>query len=144
MKVKIFCFSIHFLPFVPMDHFPALVSSGHCPAWQWKSSELCTTQLPHPTPTQYNSLFFHKIFSTEFPKVNVSLTRTSRDEVSPPYVKIVVPSFAVAWQYLFIYSQKIQNVSKVKLDFKKVSTTIKFHIQGSVPYHRYRTVITMP
>ena len=45
MVAKISLFSIYFLPFVPMDHFPALVSSGHCPAWQWKSSELCTAPL---------------------------------------------------------------------------------------------------
>ena len=53
MMAKISLFSIYFLPFVPMDHFPALVSSGHCPPWQWKSSELCTT----PPVLQYNSLF---------------------------------------------------------------------------------------
>ena len=40
-------FSIQFLPFVPMDHFPALVSPGHCPLGrQWKSSELL-----HSTPS---------------------------------------------------------------------------------------------
>ena len=40
-------FSIQFLPFVPMDHFPALVSPGHCPRGrQWKSSELL-----HSTPS---------------------------------------------------------------------------------------------
>ena len=76
MMAKISLFSIYFLPFVPMDHFPAPVSSGHCPAWQWKSSELCTTQLPQPSNTIHS---FAIIFSAKVRRISTSNFSSNRD-----------------------------------------------------------------